>query len=87
MREAIHTMAKLGGFIGRKSDGEPGMKTLWRGYHARQLVLLGMDLTSPKHFTAHYCAFVPSRQRRPFTLHKMPLFFHFIPGIDPKIIE
>ena len=31
-------MAKLGGFLGRKSDGEPGVKTLWRGY--RQLQLL-----------------------------------------------
>jgi hypothetical protein len=24
-------IAKLGGFIGRKSDGEPGTETLWRG--------------------------------------------------------
>ncbi|NEQ66355.1 MAG: hypothetical protein F6K21_12785 [Symploca sp. SIO2D2] len=23
--------AQLGGFLGRKSDGEPGVKTLWRG--------------------------------------------------------
>ena len=22
----------LGGFLGRKSDGEPGVKTLWLGY-------------------------------------------------------
>jgi hypothetical protein len=31
LREAIHATAKLGGFLGRKSDGEPGTETLWRG--------------------------------------------------------
>jgi hypothetical protein len=31
LREAIRMIAKLGGFIGRKSDGEPGAETLWRG--------------------------------------------------------
>lgn len=29
--EAIRMIAKLGGFIGRKSDREPGTETLWRG--------------------------------------------------------
>ena len=29
--EAIRMIAKLGGFIGRKSDGEPGTETFWRG--------------------------------------------------------
>ncbi len=24
-------IAKLGGFLGRKGDGEPGVKTIWRG--------------------------------------------------------
>ncbi|HEX4068953.1 MAG TPA: IS4 family transposase, partial [Candidatus Babeliales bacterium] len=24
-------VASLGGFIGRKSDGDPGWQTLWRG--------------------------------------------------------
>ena len=32
VRDAVRTLAKLGGFIGRKSDGEPGIQTLWRGY-------------------------------------------------------
>ena len=31
LREAIHMVASLGGFLGRKSDGEPGSKTLWLG--------------------------------------------------------
>lgn len=44
LREAIHTMAKLGGFIGRASDGDPGVKTLWRGYRELQLIILGMRL-------------------------------------------
>ena len=32
LREAVRAIAKLGGFIGRKSDGEPGVKVLWRGW-------------------------------------------------------
>lgn len=31
LREAIHRVAALGGFLGRKSDGEPGTQTLWLG--------------------------------------------------------
>lgn len=31
LREAIRLVAKFGGFLGRKSDGEPGTETLWRG--------------------------------------------------------
>jgi hypothetical protein len=31
LREAIRMIASLGGFLGRKSDGEPGTTTLWRG--------------------------------------------------------
>jgi hypothetical protein len=27
----IRLIAQLGGFLGRKSDGEPGAKTLWLG--------------------------------------------------------
>lgn len=29
--EAVGWIAKLGGFLGRKHDGVPGVKTLWRG--------------------------------------------------------
>jgi hypothetical protein len=31
LREAVRMIAQLGGFLGRKCDGEPGVKTLWRG--------------------------------------------------------
>jgi hypothetical protein len=31
LREMIRMIAGLGGFLGRRSDGEPGTQTLWRG--------------------------------------------------------
>lgn len=31
LREAVRMVASLGGFLGRKSDGEPGTKSLWLG--------------------------------------------------------
>jgi hypothetical protein len=31
LNEAMRLMAKLGGFMGRKSDGDPGPTVLWRG--------------------------------------------------------
>lgn len=32
MKEAVLWIAKLGGFLGRKKDGDPGPITLWRGW-------------------------------------------------------
>lgn len=32
VRDAIRYIAGLGGFNGRKGDGEPGIITLWRGF-------------------------------------------------------
>lgn len=37
-------IAKLGGFLGRKSDGEPGWQTIWRGYRKMQSQLDAMKL-------------------------------------------
>lgn len=31
LHECVRWIAQLGGFIGRKGDGEPGIKTIWRG--------------------------------------------------------
>ena len=31
LREAVRMIAQLGGFLARKGDGEPGVKTIWRG--------------------------------------------------------
>ncbi|MDO9534885.1 MAG: IS4 family transposase, partial [Bacillota bacterium] len=47
IQEAVRYLAKLGGFAGRKSDGDPGVKVIWRGYSVSQTVL------------NHY-AFIPS---------------------------
>lgn len=30
-RDFLREVAKFGGFLGRKSDGEPGWITIWRG--------------------------------------------------------
>lgn len=32
LREVTRMLASLGGFLGRKGDGEPGTKTIWIGY-------------------------------------------------------
>lgn len=31
VRAVVHWIARLGGFRGRRGDGEPGLKTVWRG--------------------------------------------------------
>jgi Domain of unknown function (DUF4338)/Transposase Tn5 dimerisation domain/Transposase DNA-binding len=46
LREAIRMVAKLGGFIGRKSDGEPGTETLWRGLLCLDGMTVGWRLAS-----------------------------------------
>ena len=32
LREITRLLAGMGGFLGRKGDGEPGVKTVWEGY-------------------------------------------------------
>lgn len=39
-------LAKLGGFLGRKGDGEPGWQTVWHGYKKLQSLLDGMRLVN-----------------------------------------
>lgn len=41
-------VAKLGGFLGRKCDGEPGWQTIWRGYQKLQSLLDAMKLIGAK---------------------------------------
>lgn len=38
------TLAKQGGFIGRKSDGAPGWQTIWRGWAKVMLLVQGLEL-------------------------------------------
>jgi hypothetical protein len=37
-------VARLGGHQGRKGDGDPGWRTIWRGWQYLQSVLLGVEL-------------------------------------------
>lgn len=41
IREFIRALASLGGFLGRKSDGEPGWQTIWRGLDTLLLAIRG----------------------------------------------
>ena len=51
LREATRRVAQLGGFLGRKSDGEPGTQVLWKGLQRLDditdmyCVMLGMEPT------------------------------------------
>ncbi|MCI0554308.1 MAG: IS4 family transposase [Anaerolineae bacterium] len=36
VRQAVRWIAQLGGFLGRKADGEPGMTVIWRGWQRLQ---------------------------------------------------
>ena len=36
IRQAVRWIAQLGGFLGRKSDGEPGITAIWRGWQRLQ---------------------------------------------------
>lgn len=49
-RTLLISVAKLGGFLGRKSDGNPGWITLWRGIKELVLLVQGYDIAgaSPK---------------------------------------
>jgi hypothetical protein len=40
----VDGVAKLGGYLGRKGDGPPGWRSLWRGYQRLADMLLGVEL-------------------------------------------
>ena len=42
--EFFRELAKLGGFLGRKGDGEPGWETVWHGYKKLHSLLDGLRL-------------------------------------------
>lgn len=46
IREFWHGVGRLGGFIGRKSDGEPGWQTIWKGWQRLQDMCWGATLKS-----------------------------------------
>jgi hypothetical protein len=43
VRDFFRSLASLGGFLGRKGDGEPGWQTIWRGLHTLLLCLRGAE--------------------------------------------
>lgn len=44
LRQVLRWIAQLGGFLGRKGDGEPGVKVLWRGLRKLHAMVLGFRL-------------------------------------------
>jgi hypothetical protein len=46
--EFYRALARLGGFLGRKCDGEPGWLTLWQGFDKLHLLLRGADAMKRK---------------------------------------
>jgi hypothetical protein len=48
VQEFYHAVARLGGWLGRKHDGEPGWITLWHGFDKLVLLLRGADASRSK---------------------------------------
>ncbi len=46
IHQAVGWIAQLGGFLARKGDGEPGLKTLWRGIGVLHHLLEGAQLAA-----------------------------------------
>jgi hypothetical protein len=49
LREVIRRIAMLGGFLARKGDGEPGVKTLWQGFARVESFVRGVEKMREKH--------------------------------------
>lgn len=44
LRQAILWIGRLGGHMGRKSDGMPGVRTLWRGWRDLQILVVMFEI-------------------------------------------
>lgn len=44
LREMIRMVAQMGGFLGRKSDGEPGPKSMWSGMEHLRHIIKAVDV-------------------------------------------
>jgi Transposase Tn5 dimerisation domain len=49
LRQSVRWIGQLGGFLGRKGDGEPGVKVLWRGWTRLQDIVATFTLLHPPH--------------------------------------
>lgn len=47
LRQAVRWIGQLGGFLGRKGDGDPGVKVLWRGWTRLQDIVAAYTLFRP----------------------------------------
>ena len=47
VRQAVRWIAQLGGFLGRKSDGEPGVTAVWRGWQRLQDISSIWSIVNP----------------------------------------
>jgi len=47
LKEAIRLIAKLGGYMGRKRDGNPGPKPMWIGMQRLHYMVIGYELNNP----------------------------------------
>lgn len=51
IRDVVRRIAGLGGFLGRKGDGEPGVKTLWLGWQRVRDFVEGLEYARKCHVT------------------------------------
>jgi hypothetical protein len=48
LRQAVHWIGRLGGFLARRGDGEPGVTVLWRGFqHLTDLTFMYRIMRPP----------------------------------------
>lgn len=48
LQEVVFWIARLGGFLGRKGDGDPGPMTIWRGMRHLEYIVSTWDLLHPE---------------------------------------
>ncbi len=53
LHDAVRAIAQLGGFLGRKGDGEPGAQTLWKGIRRLMDLVQGYLLAQPRGTLTH----------------------------------
>jgi hypothetical protein len=47
-RTALVSVARMGGFLARRSDGWPGWQTIWRGWNRLMWMCRGLETLKPK---------------------------------------
>ena len=44
LAQVMRLIAQMGGFMGRKGDKDPGLKTLWLGWESLRMAVVGMEI-------------------------------------------